>query len=320
MKRQLGKLIPVDLRDQWENEASEFTPWLAQSENLSLLGETLGLDLELVGVEQSVGDFRVDILAIDTVSNRHVIIENQLEKTNHAHLGQLLTYASGYDALAVVWIAKHVCQEHRQALDWLNEKTTEDLGFFGIEMELWRIGDSAAAPKFSIISQPNEWTKAVRPQSTERVEPTEMKLLQHEFWQSMIEYFKSNHTHLNLRKPRPQHWYDIGIGKSKVHISLTVNSKEKRLSCGIYIGGLKAKTAFASLLAQKGDIESELNATLDWRELPNRQASRILQLIDGDIEDRGSWQELFFWLKERSEAFHRVFSKRASTLDLGPED
>jgi hypothetical protein len=312
----IGKLTRVDLRDFWDDEARDFTPWLAESENLTLLGDTIGLELELVGREQSVGGFKVDILARDTVSNRYLVIENQLERTNHGHLGQLLTYGSGYDAIAIVWVAKHICDEHRKALDWLNEKTSDDVAFFGLEIELWQIGDSIPAPKLNLVSQPNEWSRTVRPSASGGDEPTDTKLLQNEFWESMIEHFQANGTHLSLRKARPQHWYDIGISKSNIHISLTVNSREKRLSCGLYISGERAKAAFAQLHDQKDAIESELMAQLDWRELPNRQASRILQLRDGDIENRAAWSDYFEWFKERSEAFHRVFGKRAAMLNL----
>ena len=180
-KRALGSLKKVDLRDFWEDEARDFTPWLAQQENLTLLGETIGMELELVGREQKVGGFKVDILAKDLLTDRYVVIENQLEKTNHGHLGQLLTYASGYEAIAVVWIANYMCEEHRKALDWLNEKTVEDLGFFGLEIELWKIGQFEPAPKFNIVAQPNNWARHVKPIGAGSSEPTETKLLQREF-------------------------------------------------------------------------------------------------------------------------------------------
>lgn len=316
----LGRLARVDLREHWDDEARNFTPWLAEPENLALLGESIGLELELVGRERSVGGFKVDILAKDTVTNRYVVIENQLERTNHGHLGQLLTYASGYDAIAIVWVAKHICDEHRRALDWLNEKTSEDVAFFGLEMELWQISNSQPAPKFNLVSQPNEWGRAVRPSSAESQEPTGMKLLQKDFWECMIEHFESANTPLSLRKARPQHWYDIGIGRSNIHISLTVNSKEKRLSCGLYIGGDKAKSAYTQLHEDKDEIEKELKCKLEWREMPNRQASRILEIIDGDFEDRESWPKYFAWLKDRSETFHRVFGKRVQALELEEEE
>ncbi|MDA8007907.1 MAG: DUF4268 domain-containing protein, partial [Gammaproteobacteria bacterium] len=155
--KQLGALEKKAVREYWDNEASEFTPWLA--DNINLLGEALGLDgLEVEEQESSVGGFRVDLLCKDE-DDRTVIVENQLEKTNHKHLGQLLTYAAGKDAVVVVWVSTKFTDEHRAALDWLNEKTEEDVQFFGAQIEVWQIGDSQAAPKFNLVCMPNEWSK-----------------------------------------------------------------------------------------------------------------------------------------------------------------
>ena len=159
MAEELGRLIKVPLRDFWEGEASDFTPWLADEENISLLGETIVVELEVEAQERNVGPFRADILCKDTVTDSWVLIENQLERTNHTHLGQLLTYAAGLDAVTVVWIAERFTDEHRAALDWLNEITAEGFSFFGLEIELWRIGDSPMAPKFNVVSHPNDWTE-----------------------------------------------------------------------------------------------------------------------------------------------------------------
>lgn len=157
----LGRLEKAELRQAWNNEAGDFTPWLAEPDNLVLLGEAVGLELELEAQEKNVGPFRADILCKDTLTGNWVLIENQLERTDHLHLGQLLTYAAGLKAVTIVWIAERFTDEHRVALDWLNEITNETINFFGLEIELWRIGDSPMAPKFNVVSQPNDWTKTV---------------------------------------------------------------------------------------------------------------------------------------------------------------
>lgn len=159
--RTLGRLTPVELRNIWSSEASDFTPWLAREENLSILGEVLGVDLELEAQEQAVGPFRADILCKKIGSGTWVLIENQLERSDHLHLVQLLTYASGLDAVTIVWIAATFTEEHRSTLDWLNRITDESFRFFGLEVELWRIGESPAAPKFNIVSKPNNWSRSV---------------------------------------------------------------------------------------------------------------------------------------------------------------
>ncbi len=152
----LGRLEAVDPREIWKSEAGDFTPWLAQEENLSLLGDTIGIEMELEAKEKDVGPFRADVLCKDIATGHWVLIENQLEKTDHTHLGQLLTYAAGLQAVTIIWVAVKFTEEHRAALDWLNEITDESINFFGLEVELWRIGESPVAPKFNVVSQPNE--------------------------------------------------------------------------------------------------------------------------------------------------------------------
>lgn len=178
----LGRLQRVDLREAWLGEATYFTPWLAREENLALLGDTIGLELELEATEKNVGPFRADILCKDTATNSYVLIENQLERTDHSHLGQLLTYAAGLKAVTIVWIAAQITEEHRAALDWLNEVTTESVNFFGLEIELWRIGESQRAPKFNVVSQPNDWTEAVRGNTGPTANPSDSQQLYREYW------------------------------------------------------------------------------------------------------------------------------------------
>ena len=144
----LGVIERVDLREVWPDEAQDFTPWLA--ENLDKLGEALGLDLEFQGREVSVGPFFLDILAHDVGNDRRVVIENQLDKTDYDHLGKLLTYAAGYDAGVVVWLTGDFRDEHRAALDWLNQRTEESLEFYGVEIGAVKIGNSAPAPLFRL--------------------------------------------------------------------------------------------------------------------------------------------------------------------------
>ncbi len=179
----LGKMIKfTDLRSVWPHEANDFTKWLALEENLALLGDTIGIDLELEERESSVGSFSVDIFAKEVGSDRKVIIENQLEDTNHDHLGKLITYASGKDAEVIVWVVKRARDEHRQAIEWLNQHTDNNLGFFLLEIELWQIGDSEKAPRFNIVEKPNEWTKTMK--SIDGL--SNIALLKLDFWLSLI--------------------------------------------------------------------------------------------------------------------------------------
>ena len=153
----LGSIAQVDLKELWPNGEDDFTPWLV--EDISRLGDVLGMQLEVRGHDLPVRGYSLDILAHDSASNRMVVIENQFQSTNHEHLGKLLSYASGYDASVVVWVVKSFNEEHRQALDWLNQRTGDDTQFFGVVVELLKIDDSRPAVNLKLASFPNEWRK-----------------------------------------------------------------------------------------------------------------------------------------------------------------
>lgn len=304
----LGKLEQVDLRDYWKHEALDFTNWLAKEKNLNLLSEEIDIDIILKETEASVGKFNVDILAIEDNSDRLIVIENQLEQTDHDHLGKIITYASGFDAEVIIWIVKDVRDEHKQAIDWLNEHTNDKINFFAIKMELWKIGDSEAAPKFQIISKPNNWAKALQSSSSKPTRETKLTMLQLEFWTEFKEYLQTNKSFLKTRKPRAQHWYDISIGNSKAHIALTVVSNQNFITTGIYIPD--SKELYYELEKNKEAIEQELSFQFDWHPLENKKASRITLTRDNvDIFDTEQWNEYFEWFKSKSEAIHKIFNK-----------
>ncbi len=302
----LEKLKKIDLRKAWNHEATDFTNWLAENENLSMLSDEIGIDIKLIQTEASVGKFSVDVLAEEENTGRSIIIENQLEITDHDHLGKVITYASGYDAEIIIWIVKDVRDEHKQAVDWLNEHTDDKINFFAIKMELWQIGDSSFAPKFQIISKPNDWAKAVK-KSAGKSELTETKTLQLEFWNKFKEYAQNNSFKLKLRKTSPQHWYDLSFGSSEAHISLTINSRDNLIATEIYIPD--SKKMFFDLEEHKKNIEQELNAELKWMSLENKKASRIKLSKEADINQIESWEEYFEWMKTTAEKFQKVFTK-----------
>ena len=183
-KSKLGRLMQVIVRTVWVNEATDFTPWLAQKENLDVLGETLELSLEPASVETEVGSFRADIVCTDTDTESMVLIENQLESTDHRHLGQLLTYAAGLQAVTTIWIATQIKDEHHATLDWLNAISPDQYRFFGLEIELWRIGDSPVAPRSNIVSMPNDWSRSIASIAASK-EKSETKLKQMEYWDGL---------------------------------------------------------------------------------------------------------------------------------------
>jgi hypothetical protein len=304
--KQLGKLHKVPLREIWVHEALTFTKWLSEEENLALLGDELDIDVSLVQAEASIGKFNVDILAEETTSGKKIVIENQLEQTNHDHLGKLITYASGVDATYVVWVVASERDEHKRAIDWLNEHTDEDVSFFLVRVELWQIGDSPAAPKFVIVSQPNDWAKAAKRSTDTEGHVTEVKLRQLEFWEGFREFGQSHGTDLGLRKAQPHHWYDIATGSTKWHISLTVNSMTDQMTCQVYIGG--DKSLFKSFEAHKKEIEEKLGLPLEWMELAEKKASRIRLSAPCELAREKEWPRYFAWLLSTAENFRTVFS------------
>lgn len=302
----LSKLEKVNLREVWKHEATDFTNWLAKPENLELLSDEIGINISLIQTEASVGKFNVDILAEEENTARKIVIENQLETTDHDHLGKIITYASGFDAEIIVWIVKSVRDEHKQAVDWLNEHTDEKINIFAIQMEVWQIADSPYAPKFQIIAKPNDWAKAVKNVTTQG-ELSDTKLLQLEFWTKFKEYVTDNSGNLKLRKIYPQHWYDISFGFSNAYTTLTVNSQSSQMACELYIPD--SKELFKDLHEYKEQIETELSEKLVWDELPNKKASRIKLITNGDLSDQNSWHTYHTWMLTKVTDFQKVFSK-----------
>ena len=313
---ELGELIKVPLREFWEGEASDFTPWLADEENIGLLGDTIGVELEVEAQERNVGPFRADILCKDISTDNWVLIENQLEPTDHTHLGQLLTYAAGLNAVTVVWIAESFTNEHRAALDWLNKITAEGFSFFGLEIELWRIGDSPIAPKFNVVSHPNNWTKTVSRIS--QTELTPAKQLYLEYWTGLRNLLEQRNGVIKPIKPWPRNWLGFGIGRSKFRLDASASVRDKWICVSLTLRGPDAKPHFHLLEGDRTDIEEEIGAELDWEETEEREQNYIeLSMYDTDLADRQDWDRQHQWLCEQLEIFHKVFSPRVKGLDAG---
>jgi len=312
----LGKIERVDLRTVWSNEATDFTPWLSKSENLEALSEVLGMSLEAIATEQFVGPYRADLLCKDSYTQAMVLIENQLEKTNHSHLGQILTYGAGLNVKTIIWIASRFTDEHRAALDWLNEATEEGFSFFGIEIELLRIDNSNPAPQFKIISQPNAWSKNIRETAQHSNELTGAKLQQLAYWTAFREYVKEHGSPLRLQKPLPQHWTNLAIGRSNYWLCARVNTLAENISADLNIGE-KTKVGFNALFAQKDEIEKEFGGPLIWNELPQKIQSIIgITKDDADIMNEDDWNNQFAWLADKLERLDKVFRKRVRDLQI----
>ena len=298
----LGKIKRItDLRSIWPHEANDFTKWLADEHNLAKLGEEIGIELELEERESSVGNFNVDLYAKEEGTGRKVIIENQLEETDHDHLGKLITYASGKGAEVVVWVVKRARDEHRQAIEWLNQHTDTDLGFFLVEIELWQIDDSAIAPKFSVIERPNDWGKQMK--SVAGLNNTEQ--IQLAFWQKFNDKMNAspNFTkHFKTRKAQPQNWYDVSVGSSEYHLCFTASIQKKHMSCGIYIPD--NKELFHLFEAHKAEFEAQFGKGIEWGEAS--KATRINIFKSFDVSDQEQWTTAYAWYLENAIKFKLI--------------
>lgn len=211
-----------------------------------------------------------------------------------------------------MWIAKQVTDEYRKVIDWLNEETS--IAFYALEVELWRIADSLPAPKFNIVSQPNELTRP----TAEAPEMTEGKLLQLEFWKAFAEHAETIGSTFRIAKPKAQHWFDLRMGTSRAHVSLTALLKG-RVGCELYIGHSQADQIYEALNNDRDIIEGQLGE-LDWQPIPEGKSCRIARYREGNIENRNSWPELFSWLLDEAEKFRKTFAERVKAINLTPSD
>ena len=293
--KQLGKLEKIeDLRSIWKHEAKDFTPWLAEEENLAMLSEAIGIDIVLEERESNVGEFSVDILATEESTGRKIIIENQLEDTNHDHLGKIITYASGKDAEVIIWIVKRARDEHKQAIEWLNNHTDDKCAFFLIEIELWRIGKSEPAVKFNIVERPNDWAKSMKKSSS----LTQGGALKLDFWQQFIEYNQSINGAYAKTMPTSDAWIGKSInGIPGTSVNLVITKSNCRIEAYINSGSLeKNKYVFDTLITKKDVIEQAYGAPFIWYRNDNKVTCKIYEerpLVFTDENDRQAIFEFF---------------------------
>ncbi len=304
MKR-LGKLARVDLREVWPNEAGDFTPWLAREENLESLGDALGMEIELEATEKKAGPYSTDILCKSEDGN--IVIENQLETTNHDHLGKLLTYAAHFNAHTLVWVAKEFTDQHRAAIDWLNENSTQGTRYFGLEIEVWRIGESEPAPKFNIVARPNDWTRA-------RKALTKDQQLRVEFWTGFRAHLAANATRVestsDAKGGGPVPWMrpcHVAVPGFNLVAATFVKKKEIRATLRIRKGA-KTDGYFSQLEAQRDRIEQEIGRELIW------EKPTIYLRQDGDLYDEDAWSQQYAWLLDGLEDLHRGFESPVRDL------
>lgn len=292
-----------NLKKAWAHEALEFTPWLSEDENLSELGDTVGIDLQLKETESSVDEFRADIICTEGETDRIVVIENQLEETNHNHLGQIITYAAGKDAKTVIWIARKARDAHAKAVQWLNEHT--DIDFFLVEIELWAINEDTYAPHFNVVERPIDWG---RKKPYQELSQTGQILTS--FWEHFNRLAPTLPSFIegrfNTRKAWERSWYDLRIGRNDVHITLAARTSKEVLSTGIYIRN--NDELYRRFEAQKTMIESALGTTdILWHE--GRQDRTIRIFTPFDIQEQDDWDKAVVWLCDNALRMRNIVEK-----------
>ncbi|TKZ35442.1 DUF4268 domain-containing protein [Brachyspira catarrhinii] len=302
---EFGKLEEIkDLRKYWKDEASDFTPWLAKEENISLLSEAIGIEeISDIEIESPVGSFKVDIYASETETDRKIIIENQLEATNHEHLGKLITYASGKSANIIIWIVKEAREEHRAAIEWLNNHTDDEIGFFLCEIKIYKIGNSNLAVKFEVIQRPNEWAKEVKNKDL-----TQTQQLRYEYWTAYNDYFSKNKKYVdefNKRKPSKFAWTDLSIGYS--YCNMRIWRTKDTIQVQLYIPD--NKELFDKLYNKKDDIEKEIEIKFHWQNHDDKKSSHITIERNAEFDDREKWEEQFDWIMETAIKMKKTFTK-----------
>jgi len=308
MKNKLGKIKKLDVRSHWKNEAYDFTPWLAKEENIKLLGEEIGLDLDVENTEVKVGPYSADILARNSLTDEYVVIENQLGKTDHDHLGKSITYASVLNASAIVWVATEFTEEHKKALDWLNENTTSDLAFFGVRLELWQIEDSPPAVKFNVVS----WSTAIK--KTSLVGISDTRKLQLEFWMSFKDKLLEKNIIPSAQTPTGKYWYNIALGKSGIYLSNIANTQGNKIGIRLIIKKSLVETVLPKLVSQKEEIEKEIGEALIWDSNPKNVNKMIALSYTADLQKKSQWESYLNWLVDRTKKFREAFIPRIKDL------
>jgi hypothetical protein len=303
----LGRLEPVDPRSIWPHEAMNFTPWLAQ--NADRLAQALGIELEFEGTEWAVGGYSLDIIGKDQTNGVVLIVENQLGDSDHGHLGQLLTYAAGTAASTIVWITTRFRDEHRQALTWLNEHTDPDTHFFGVELEVVRIGASAPAPLFKVVALPNDWQKSVRASTASPAAGSKNELYRR-FWAKLLERMKAERPAWTRASAAPQNWLWItapirGCGINPVFGGRGTIRQE------LYIdrpGAEQCRAVFDGLHSRREEFEAAYGRPLEWDPLDGRKACKISDSAEGDVEDEAGHDKFIEFFIDSGERFRKAIA------------
>lgn len=293
----LGRLTVVPARHVWPHEALNFTPWLLS--NVDVLSDLLGMDLVLEEAEHPVGGFSLDLIGYDQATGEPVIVENQLEISDHTHLGQIITYAAGTDPTTIVWVTTGFRPEHRAAIDWLNERTDDRTRVFGVVIQVVKIGESEPAPNFELVAQPNDWEKLVKKATAAgSSEATARAMVYREFWETVLDRIRAEHPSWTRARSSDQNWCNTSVGTGGVNATMVWT--RSGLTAQIYFEGPSAEAnaaRFQGLFAMRETFEAALGESAEWDSMEGRKAARIIISSPyHDVNARDQWPAIIEWL------------------------
>ncbi len=295
----------------WKREDAHFTKWLA--DNIDYLNEIIDLDISVESIEEKVGPYRVDIFG-ESGDGRKIIIENQLEKTDHTHLGQLITYLVNLDVKVAIWITSDPTDEHQAVIEWLNEITPDDLSFYLIKIEGIKIkGQDSVAPLFTIIEGPTEERKKI---GAEKKEFAQRHVVRKKFWTQFLEEMNKQSTLCQNISPSDDSWIAIGIGKSGIGLNLVISRSYARTEIYINRGSIEEnKETFDKLAASKAAIETAFGGPLVWERMESKVTSRIKHQLDGvNIFSEEDWPKMISFLIDSAIRMHKAFQQPVQHL------
>jgi Domain of unknown function (DUF4268) len=324
---ELGRLTLVDIRDVWKNETSNFTPWLAKEENLALLAKKLDFGkLTFSEIKPSIGDFDADLVATDE-SGAQVLIKNQLDITDQKHPKKALASPKGLDGDAtIIWIATKFRDEHLARIDWLNADTNSNFNFFGIEIEVYQIGESLPAPYFNVVAKPSPEAinaKKLRNATNQKRKDQEFCI---KYWTAFKKIYEKSGEKNKFPSKLSNPWIEFELDTKDFYLCPYLNIKERKIcfELQIYLTCVYTKKAFRLLEKQKIEIEIDAGKQFDWQERLKRKASRISTCIDGiddsvnrvDFQNRDDWQRQHQLIIDELRLFRRVFTERVRALQI----
>ena len=308
-----GEIKKVNIREIWKHEQYDFTPWLAEEDNANKLAECLGLEFKVEGVEVSVGPYSADMLAKDS-SGQYVIIENQYGKTNHDHLGKLITYSSFLGAGIIIWIAECFTEEHQRAIDWLNDNTNEDLSFYGVMLELWQIDNSRPSLRFNVVSHPTITKQANLVKRN--ISSSTLGMTRLEFWTMFRECLLAQKIVPSAQTAKPKSSFDITLGRTDIYLSALCNHSDNRIGVRLCVRLENSEDAINQLLQKKDYIESKIGEKLLWNPNPDNKHKTIDIYKDINFDDKSKWPQYCDWMVSQVAKFRETFIPIIKQLDI----